>query len=314
MTGALVQKFDVFAQLIAHGSIAGCARELGLPAASVIAAMNVLEDRMGFPLFTVVDGGVELTGDGRNVAHALAQLSIEEQMHWAEAIAHDDAKGMALPLAAKADIEPADEDDAEPERIEERRAIRLVEPAEVITTLPVEDEEEDSGPRHFRPQKIARATGQQPPPAEPEAEEQGRTITLAAHPPIFSHFQEALVAFEEASPDIGISLRLTGLDETDVAGLFHERLADIAYFYALEEPQGLPSRYAWSERISLFVGRGHPLSGLDMVTTGDLSSLSYVALAPGNVARRIAERALDASGLSIGHARSEEHTSELQSH
>lgn len=129
-----------------------------------------------------------------------------------------------------------------------------------------------------------------------------RTITLASHPAIFSHFQEALLAFEQASPDIDISLRLENLGEADIRRLFQQKLADIGYFHALGEGDALSSRYAWSERISLFVGDGHPLMKMPATMADDIAAFPYSALAPGNPARLLTEQALADNGLIVGPA------------
>ncbi|MGD9811553.1 MAG: LysR family transcriptional regulator [Sphingobium sp.] len=268
MTGAVVQQFEVFAQLVARGTIAACARELDIPPASVVEAMNRLEDRMGFPLFAMSGDQVELTEAGRKTVDALSALSLNEQENWANAIA--EVGGVPPPLVPRTGA--TSDDDMQ------------------MATTDIEPDESPVEPKHFRPQN----------PRRQETTAPARNIVLASHPAIFSHFQEALVAFEEASPDIGITLRFVGLDEKEAANLIRDGLADIVYFYALGEPEGLSSRYAWSERISLFVNRDHPLAERESVTEADVATLSYAALSPSNVARRLTEQALRANGLETG--------------
>lgn len=306
MTGALVQQFDVFAQLIAQESIAGCAHALDISPADVITAMNGLEDHLGFTLFSVNDEGVKLTDTGRKVAEALAQLTLEEQEQWAETLAYGGLSIEALPTAGEIEapalpametgaptIEPVEDDaPAAPEQPEDD------EMPGTMAALPAASDEADDAPvtpKHFRPQNPRPPSTAVAIPS-PDAI---RTITLASHPAIFTHFQEALVAFEEASPDIGISLRLSGIDETDVEALFRNELADIAYFYALGEEEGIRSRYAWSERISLFVGKDCPLAANEAVMADDLAKLSYAALDDGNISRRLTEQALTDSGIDL---------------
>lgn len=124
-----------------------------------------------------------------------------------------------------------------------------------------------------------------------------RNIILAAHPVIFSHFQESLTAFESSSTDSGITLRLESLSDAQVPELFEHGLADIIYFYSLREPSGFASRYAWSERISLFIAADHPLAASDAVLADDLSEVPYLALADDNLLRHLTEKALARTGL-----------------
>lgn len=256
------QQFDVFAQLVATGSITGCARSLGLPPSTVLESMNALEDRMGFQLFAVREGKVELTSAGRKVVETLGHMTLDETP------AEDTlATAVLKPLA-----EAAQEDEPEPEAEPDR-------------------DEAPLAPRHFQPQTPAALL----PRTEPE-----HSIVLASHPAIFSHFQEALVAFEQASPDIGITLRLDAVDEAEVARLFEAELADIAYYYALGEADGFISRYAWSERISLFASKDHPLARKDSVFAEDLAPLRRAALAQGNSARTLVEQAMAQAGLEVG--------------
>lgn len=260
------QQFDVFAQLVATGSITGCARSLDLPPSTVLESMNALEDRMGFQLFAVRDGKVELTSAGRKVVETLGHMTLDD----------GPAEETLTAAALKPAVETAQDSEPEPD---------VEEPPLPAADAPL-------APRHFQPQ-ILRSP---PPRNEPE-----HSIVLASHPAIFSHFQEALVAFEQASPDVGIALRLESIDEGVVQRLFDEGLADIAYYYALGEGDGFVSRYAWSERISLFASKDHPLARKDAVFADDLAPLRHVALAPGNPARILVEQALAQAGVEAGN-------------
>ncbi|MEO8724237.1 MAG: LysR family transcriptional regulator [Sphingobium sp.] len=132
-----------------------------------------------------------------------------------------------------------------------------------------------------------------------------QSIVLASHPTIFAHFQEALTAFETTSPDVGITLRLEGLTSDQVKPLFDARKADIAYFYALEAPQDIKSRYAWSERISLFIADDHPLARAEAVLADGLLAVPYLALGADNMIRQLSEAALARAGLRCGQAQAE---------
>ncbi len=316
MSSALVQQFDIFAQLVASGSIAACARALEIEVPTVVEQMNRLEERMGFQIFAVVDGAVELTESGRKVAKALSQLSIEDHAQWVETFLPDaiDANADAEPIVAEwEELEP-EELPAVSEAIEagSDQVEGGPDAHHSLNELADETQGEDRPitPRHFEPRE-RRANQPRPlpapvPAAEPPAtasltaQQATQNIVLASDPAIFGHFQEALVAFEDASPDIGITLRMTSLDEGKVSELFDNEMADIAYFYALEAPRALASRYAWSERISLFVRKDHPLASKDVVMAEDITPLSHIALMPGNIARDLSQRALAQSGLETG--------------
>jgi DNA-binding transcriptional LysR family regulator len=282
MSGSMMQQFDVFARVVASGNIAASAQELGLPVATVIEAMNMLEQQLGFRLFTVESGMVELTPAGRKAVSALAELSLERReprvgrrTSGEEEPPHDIAA--EAPSLADA-VQEIEEPPPSPQHKEG-------------TEISARIDDRAPAPKHFRPYDA-----KQPHPAPDPVQ----NIVLASHPAIFSHFQEALVAFEQSSPDIGITLRLAPLDAAQLSALFADRLADIGYFYTLEEHDALRSRYAWSERISLFSGKKHALARLDSAVAEDLAAIPYVALAPGNIARALAEEALAKSGLDVG--------------
>lgn len=289
----MIQQFDIFAQLIASGNIAASARILKLPAASVVDAMDQLEEQLGCRLFLMEGSAVTLTDTGRKLVKALGELSLEAQEKWIGSLLDTgimEEEADEDMTEAPAPFDPVEEDDAAPP---------LSPPAQEADIADIEEE----------PPALAE-TGEAlpPPPADvaspepPHRPEPVRHILLASHPAIFSHFQEALLAFEEASPDIGITLRLDSMDAGTVKDLFARSLADIAYFYALEEPADLSSRYAWSERISLFVAKGHPLAKRDSTLAEDLVRVPYVALAPDNIARILTEEALARDGLKTGPA------------
>ena len=333
MSASVMQQFDILAQLVASGNIAASARMLGLPPAGIVEAMNALEDRLGFQIFAMADGEVELTNAGRQLVTALGGMALDTQEQWIDDILSRPASTPAVPTDSPIAEAPASADPvAAPAGPPEDPALDMGknrnQPAEAspvpsgadtggATAPPQPDRENRDGqkdiapapvekvtPRHFVPQNPKRAAPAAPPPT-PKATEPVRTVTLASHPAIFSHFQEALVAFEEASPDIGITMRLAGIGPAEVQDLFEQKLADIVYFYALKEPEGFTSRYAWSERISLFVGEGHPLAKKNNPLAEDLAATPYVALAPGNLARTLTEDALAESGLDVGLALTE---------
>ena len=298
---SVIQQFDIFAQLVASGSITATARALNLPAADVVEAMDGLEERLGCRLFAMEASMVELTATGEKLVKALGALSLDAQERWitgllaGEAAADRSAEGAeeeegtsSPPGRQPRDKEAGEEQPGPTKSLEhsgEHAALSHAEDPD--TALPAEERAPSPAPV--------------PTPAVSRTEPV-RNIMLASHPAIFSHFQEALVAFEEASPDIGITLHLDAMDERRVQDLFTRKKADIAYFYALEEPEALASRYAWSERISLFTGKDHPLAQRDAAPAEDLAAVPYVALSAGNMARLFAEEALARCGLEVGPA------------
>ncbi|BBD99885.1 LysR family transcriptional regulator [Sphingobium amiense] len=117
-------------------------------------------------------------------------------------------------------------------------------------------------------------------------------ILLAAPPPVFGHIQEALAAFEAANDDIAITLDLHVHDAAQAAAALASGRADIAYFYALEEPQAPASRYGWSEPLNLYAGDTHVLAQRDSVGRDALASVPQIALEAGNGVRAITDAAL----------------------
>ena len=127
-----------------------------------------------------------------------------------------------------------------------------------------------------------------------------RSVTLGAPPPVFGHFQEALAAFEEANEDVAITLDLHILLAAQAREALGEGKIDIAYFYALGEPPDLPSRYGWSEPLSLYAGSTHPLAQQDMVSFREIEAAPMLAMEPRNGLRQISEDALQRGGITPG--------------
>ncbi|MES2175124.1 MAG: LysR family transcriptional regulator [Pseudomonadota bacterium] len=119
-----------------------------------------------------------------------------------------------------------------------------------------------------------------------------QVITLAAPPPVFGHFQDALAAFEAANEDIAIILDLHVHTAQEAAVALANGRADIAYFYALEEPEDLKSRYGWSEPLNLYADSGHPLARADSVSRDDLSMTPMLSLETRSGMRDIIDAAL----------------------
>lgn len=242
-----LRQLDIFAQMVASGSIARCARDLGLSIDVVERDMAALEKRLGYRLFDYRAGEAQLTDAGRKTVRAMTLLS-EKGQDWSE--------------------EPSAPQAPEPE------------PEAVITPAPAPE-----------PQPVRLVD------LDPEPHENRQQVTIAAPAPVFSHFQDALTAFEETSNDVVITLDL-GVQLAEEAGRAMMRgSADITYFYALAEPTAFPSRYAWSEQLSLYLGSDHPLASLDLIQLSDLADVDAVGLDARSGLRRIVEQALERAGL-----------------
>lgn len=231
MQSPSLRQLDIFAQMVAAGSVARCADMLGVTADDIARDIGSLEMRLGYRLFEDMSGTVRLTPAGRKTAQAMTLLSQDAPEDWDETAAPDAMPAQAVPL-----------------------------------------------------------------PAAPARQ----TIMLAAPAPIFGHFQDALSAFEAANEDIAITLDLQVQSVADAADALRAGRADIAYFYALEEPAGFASRYGWSEPLSLYVGDAHPLAQADSVSRDDLATTPMLALERHNPMRHIVEDALARGRVQLG--------------
>jgi DNA-binding transcriptional LysR family regulator len=235
MASSSLRQLDIFAQMVASGSVTRCARDLGMQAEEIARDLASLELRLGYRLFENLTGDARLTPAGRKTAQAMTLLSQDEPDDW---------------------------------QVDEAEA-------------PVVE-------------RVA------PPPPAPSAVAAHETIILAAPAPVFGHFQDALAAFEAANEDVSITLDLT-IHLADEAALALRRgKADIAYFYALGEVEGLHSRYGWSEQINLYAGADHPLARRESVSLQELAITPTLAMEPHNGLRQIIDEALDRGGITMG--------------
>lgn len=247
-----LRQLDIFAQMIASGAVAVCARDLGLTPGEVEAEIDALETRLGHRLFDRKGGVAILTDAGRKTVEAMQHLS---------EIAPDDWQDGPTPVAAPPTPAPA--------------------PSPLHAPLPLRMPQ----PEATRMTPLRRASPRE-------------TITIAAHPAIFSHFQDALTAFEDTNAqDVAITLDLDIHSAAQAIPALARGRIDIAYFYALGEPDGWPSRYAWSEQMTLYIGGAHPLAAQDSVDHADLAQIAPVMLPPGNSLRPLIDAALDAAGV-----------------
>ena len=230
-----LRQLDIFAQLVASGSLAECARGLDLAVEDVEDELQALEDRLGHRLFEQDHGTVRLTPAGRKTVEAMQRLSETPSAGWAG------TETPAAPVAAPL-----------------------------------------------------------PPLIAAEAPEPNRRhVTIAAHPAVFSHFQEALHAFEETSSDVAISLELEAPTLDRAMPQLVAGTVDIAYVYALDEPPA-PVRYVWSEPLALYVGGRHLLAAQDSVEVAMLAGAAHVTLAPANAFRPLIEQGLRRAGIEAG--------------
>ncbi|PHP18210.1 LysR family transcriptional regulator, partial [Sphingobium sp. IP1] len=96
------------------------------------------------------------------------------------------------------------------------------------------------------------------------------------------------------------TLDLSVQSAVEAARAIESLRADIAYFYALEEPAGLSSRYGWSEQVNLYAGADHPLARAGSVSRGDLTITPQLAVDPRNGLRPIIDAALARGGARLG--------------
>lgn len=253
MTNPSLRQLDLFAQMVAAGSLSRCAQTLGVSAADIERDMASLEMRLGYRLFDDLRGAARLTPAGRRTAQAMTLLSQDSPESW-------NAPSEPPPPPAPFPSMPVDMPDPAP--------------AEPLRTE--------------APTTIA------PPP--------GRAILLATPAPVFGHFQDALTAFEEANDDIAITLDLSVQSAAEAIAATSRDRADIAYFYALEEPAGLSSRYGWSEQVNLYAGADHPLARAASVSRHDLAITPLLAIDPRNGLRAIIDAALARGGARMGPA------------
>ncbi|QUT06993.1 LysR family transcriptional regulator [Sphingobium phenoxybenzoativorans] len=126
-------------------------------------------------------------------------------------------------------------------------------------------------------------------------------VTLAAHPSVFGHFQEALTAFEQANPDVAIALELDAFTAMRAEPLLASGEVDIVYYYAMGERERFESRYVWSESLSIFIGAAHPLAQQETITVEDLVGVRPVLLGSRNPLRPILDNAMIRGGVDLWH-------------
>ncbi len=265
-----LRQLDIFAQMVASGSIVRCARDLGLSIEAVERDMDALEQRLGYRLFERAAGEARLTDAGRKTVRAMTLLSEQGESDWAE-------ESPAPPQTIQAQDPQAEEaqaGDAAPVPAVDPIRVPLASMTPAASDGPASDGSASDGPARERQQ-----------------------VTIAAPAPVFSHFQDALTAFEQTSTDVVITLDLGVRIAPDAARAMALGTADITYFYALGAPDDFPSRYVWSEQLILYLGSDHDLSSRDLVHLSDLEALAPVTMGTQSGISAIVEQALVRAGL-----------------
>ena len=75
MTNPSLRQLDIFAQMVAAGSLTRCAQTLGVSSAVIERDMASLEMRLGYRLFDDIRGAARLTRAGRRTAQAMTLLA-----------------------------------------------------------------------------------------------------------------------------------------------------------------------------------------------------------------------------------------------
>lgn len=73
-----LRQLDLFAQMVAAGSLARCSSMLGVPADTIARDMASLEMRLGYRLFEDLEGSARLTAAGRKTAQAMTLLGDDD--------------------------------------------------------------------------------------------------------------------------------------------------------------------------------------------------------------------------------------------
>ncbi len=100
-----LRQLDIFAQMVAAGSLVRCARYLDMPVSHVAAEIEALELRLGYRLFDDLERTARLTPAGHKTAQAMTLLSQGEPEQWEET---------AAPPSAAAAPEPEPQPEPEP--------------------------------------------------------------------------------------------------------------------------------------------------------------------------------------------------------
>lgn len=82
MANPSLRQLDIFAQMVASGSVTRCARDLGLSVDDIARDLASLEMRLGYRLFETLSDDARLTPAGRKTAEAMTLLSRDQPESW----------------------------------------------------------------------------------------------------------------------------------------------------------------------------------------------------------------------------------------
>lgn len=91
------RQLDIFAQMVAAGNVARCARDMGISIEEVERGIGSLEMRLGYALFEQVGDQARLTPAGRKTAQAMTFLSEDAPENWEQTAPPPDAPASPAP-------------------------------------------------------------------------------------------------------------------------------------------------------------------------------------------------------------------------
>lgn len=128
-----------------------------------------------------------------------------------------------------------------------------------------------------------------------------KPIRLFAHPTIFGRFREALARFEKDHPNVKVDLTLHEGILFQPEHFFHRDVADIVFYYATGRAERFESEPVWRGKVTLHVGRGHPLARLRQVQASDLQLAQPILLSQKSALRPILENVMLRSGIDLSN-------------
>ena len=121
-------------------------------------------------------------------------------------------------------------------------------------------------------------------------------VRIAASQTIASYWlPERLARFAQLHPSIGLSLIVS--NSLHVGRSVAQGDCDLGFVEGEVDEPHLVGRHVGGDRLSLYVGMGHPLAAATVVSVDDLRQASWVWREPGSGTRSVLEGALTARGL-----------------
>jgi len=128
-----------------------------------------------------------------------------------------------------------------------------------------------------------------------------KPIRLFAHPTIFGRFREALARFEKDHPNVKVDLTLHEGILFQPEHFFQRDVADIVFYYATGRAERFWSEPVWRGKVTLHVGKGHPLARLRQVQASDLQLAQPILLSQKSALRPILENVMLRSGIDLSN-------------